>query len=151
MLQPTLPICQTTETEQGWLPPKRREITQATAMSPGDLRSPTGGQTPHTGNQLRNLSLDHLQKARRGRAHNLHVTLLNLSFFSESYKVGRNQHPHFIGKRSRFSHSESLKISNVIYGNKLSPPDIMFPLSLTMFSLLKKAIPVFPVGKKTYS
>lgn len=79
MLQPTLPICQTTETEQGWLPPKRREITQATAMSPGDLRSPTGGHTPHTGNQLRNLSLDHLQKARWGRAHNLHVTLLNLS------------------------------------------------------------------------
>lgn len=38
-------------------------------------------------------------------------------------------------------------MSNIIYGNKLSPPDIMSPLSLTVFILLKKAIPVFVVAK----
>lgn len=81
MLQPTLPICQTKRTGQGWLLPKRREITQATARSPGDLLSPTGAHTPHAGNQLQNLSLDHLQKARRGRAYDFHVTPLCLSHF----------------------------------------------------------------------
>jgi len=75
-------------------------------MTPEDLLNPTGVYTPHTENQLPNLSLDHVQNARWARHINYisfqrfpdTFCLIDLIPFSKSYKVVRNYYPCFIDK-----------------------------------------------------
>ena len=62
-----LHVCQATSTEQQWLPPKSRDITQTTATAPRDLLSLTVTHTQPLGKQLLHFYLDHVQEARQGQ------------------------------------------------------------------------------------